>query len=121
MGKGLIIVAVVIAVALIGLLAINSGLISIQLNNPLSNKPQVDMRQLLKNEVAGTYSISDTDWSVWSKIFKDSGGILTRMDTWEQFKAAYKQSVSRIVIMLDVDDRVVWFKGAMNQAVYYQY
>jgi hypothetical protein len=81
----------------------------------------VNMSKLLQDEMPGSYSISNTDWLVWSKTFRDSGGILTKMDTWTQFKEAYRQSIPPIVVMLDEGNHVVWFKSAMNQAIYYQY
>jgi len=58
---------------------------------------------------------------MWSRTFRDSGGILTKMDTWEQFKESYRQSIGGLPIMLDEDNRVVWFKGSLSQAVYYEY
>ena len=71
--------------------------------------------------IPGSYSIVNYDWSVWSRTFKDSGGILTKVNSWEEFKESIKQSVPLLAIELDEGNRVVWFKGAINHAVYYQY
>jgi len=85
------------------------------------SRPEVNMREKLNEELSNGYSIREQDWLVWSKIARDSGMILTRMDSWEQFKESYRQMPYTLVIMLDQKSRVVWFKAYVNQAVYYQY
>jgi len=84
-------------------------------------QPEIDMYKRIQEEIPNGYSILTYDWTVWSKTFKDSGGILTKMDTWEQFKESYRQSIGGLPIMLDQENHVVWFKGSANQAVYYEY
>jgi hypothetical protein len=115
LGKGLILTVIVIVILSVSALAYTGYFSSF-----LEPKPAVDMNQKIQDELS-TNSISNTDWTVWSRTFRDSGGILTKMDNWEQFKESYKQSPWVIVIMLDQNARVVWFKGAMNQATYYEY
>ncbi len=84
-------------------------------------QPEINMQQKIRDEISGSYSILAYDWNVWSKTFRDSGGILTKMDTWEQFKESYRQSIKPITIELDETNHVVWFKGAINHAIYYEY
>jgi hypothetical protein len=84
-------------------------------------KPEIDMAQKIRDEISNDVSILNYDWIVWSKTFRDSGGVLTKMDTWEQFKESYRQSIKPFTIMLDEANRVVWFKGSLVQAVYYEY
>jgi len=92
----------------------------VYINFPLSSKPEIDMYQKIREEISNGYSVLQYDWMVWSRTFGDSGGILTKMDNWEQFKESYNQSFGG-PIMLDEQNRVVWFKGSAIQAVYYAY
>jgi hypothetical protein len=115
LGKGLILAVIVIVILSISILAYTGALSSF-----FEPKPAVDMNKKLLDELSAD-SISNTDWAVWSQIFKDSGGILTKMNTWEQFKESYKQFSSMYPFQLDQNARVVWFKCAMNQAIYYEY
>jgi len=110
-----------IAIICVGIMLV-SGL-SLYLGFPLLTqpKPEIDRSQKITDEISGSYSIVKYDWLVWSKTFQDSGGILTKMNTWEQFKESYRQSINPITIELDETHRIVWFKGSMNQAVYYEY
>jgi len=85
------------------------------------SRPEVNMREKLNEESPNGYSIREQDWLVWSKIARDSGMILTRMDSWEQFKESCRQFPYTLVMMLDQENRVVWFKAYANQAVYYEY
>lgn len=91
------------------------------LTNPQVTEPQVNMRQKIKDELAFEGSILEYDWVVWSKTAKDSGMVFTKMDTWEQFKESYRQSIGSFVIMLDQQNRVVWFKAYINHVIYYEY
>lgn len=115
MGKGLYLaVILIVSVCIVGLFLYS--------RLPLAeNQPEINMQEKINTEISGSYSIVNYDWAVWSKTFKDSGGTLTRMGTWEQFKESYRQSIHPITIELDEDNRVVWFKGAMNHAVYCEY
>ena len=82
-------------------------------------QPEVKMREKLSNELPDL-TVTNADWTVWSKILTDSGGVLTRMNTWEQFKESCRQAIYP-TIQLDETNRVVWFKGSFTQAVYYEY
>ena len=85
------------------------------------SKPEIDMRQKIEEELPNGYSIYEYDWIVWSKTARDSGLVLTKMDTWEQFEESYKQTPYVFVMMLDEKNRVVWFKPYVNHAIYYEY
>ena len=84
-------------------------------------RPEINMQQKIKDELSCTPSIVPDDWNVWSRTFRDSGGTLTKMDSWEQFKESYRQSVKPITIGLDDGHCVIWFKTATNQATYCEY
>ncbi|MCK4478388.1 hypothetical protein KAU88_07670 [Candidatus Bathyarchaeota archaeon] len=106
-------------ILLIALIVIVALLVFFKFYSP--SRASVDMRQQIKNELSNGYSIREYDWGVWSKTARDSGLILTKMDSWEQFKESWKQNPYGIVIMLDEQNHVVWFKPYYNQAIYYQY
>ena len=115
MGKGLLVVVILIILTIAGLFLYTRFAF---LAEP---EPEINMQQKIKDEVSCTPSIVTYDWNVWSRTFRDSGGILTKMDTWEQFKESYRQSIKPITIKIDEGHCVVWFRGAINHAIYYEY
>jgi hypothetical protein len=116
MSKGLLLVVFIIIGLFVGVLVFTNNLPSLSVN-----KPEINMNQKLQDELPGSYGITNYDWSVWSRTFKDSGGILTRANSWEDFKESFRQFPAVISIELDQNNHVVWFKGAINHAIYYQY
>ena len=84
-------------------------------------KPEINMQQKIKDELSCTPSIFTDDWNVWSRTFRDSGGNLTKIDSWEQFKENYRQCIKPTTIGIDDGHCVVWFKNSSNQATYYEY
>ncbi len=112
-------VKLVYGMVIIGVIAV-AGVFAYT-NLPPSSRPEVNMRQKIKDELNFEGSILERDWSVWSEIARDSGMIFTKMDTWEQFMESHRQGIGSIVIMLDEENRVVWYKAYVNHAIYYEY
>jgi len=120
--RNAVIVISFLTVLLIGF-ALFSGLIKLNLSLLSSQpKPEINMRQKILDELPDGYSIQESDWVVWSRTFRDSGGIFTKMDTWEQFKESYRQNRLLVLFIgLDQQNRVVWIRPAWNQVIYYEY
>ena len=115
---GIVLVSIVIA---IGLFIYFNYPFSLSKSETNPSEPEINMRQKMNDELSNGFSILEYDWVVWSKIARDSGMIFTRMDTWEQFKEGKTQSLSTLVIMLDQQSRVVWFKAYANHVIFYEY
>ncbi|MDT8781514.1 MAG: hypothetical protein IAX22_02550 [Candidatus Bathyarchaeota archaeon] len=87
------------------------------LTNPSEDTQIVDIKQKIMDELGEVTTSSS--WSAWSKTFTNSGGIITKMDSWEDFKSMY--NFAKTSILLDESNHVIWFKGSLTQAVYYKY
>ncbi len=85
---------------------------------------EIDIREeigKLRTHHGDNYSIREDNWVQWESQMRDAGGNFTRMGTWEEFKASLESS-DVTFLMLDEENRVVWYNPPFtNQVIYFEY
>jgi len=84
-------------------------------------KEEIDIREeigKLRTHYGGNYSIHEDDWVEWSRQMEDADGDFNKMGTWEEFSASL-ESRDIAVLMLDEQNRVVWYNPPLTLNIVY--
>lgn len=121
-------IAITIGIVLV-VIIVSVFLVSIFILYPITNQtqePEFDIHEeiaTLNSERKSwmQYTLQEYDWKVWKKQWEASGGTLIRMDSWDDFKESLRQNSFIWLLMLDEENKVIWYKPTLTAAIYYRY
>jgi len=122
----IVVIGLLILVSLVILIYFFNFPFTFELGTKPSQEPMFNIQKAISNLNKGRskydmYSISEYDWSVWTRQFKAGGGVLIEMDNWEQFKESLRQNRFVYLLMLDQDNKKIWYRTSSTHVVFLNY
>jgi len=113
----------IVGLILIGILALSMFTIFILRYQPTTEETFDILEEIakLRTNYGEKYSVEEYDWKVWSKQFEASGGTLVEMENWDEFKESLRQNLYVDFLMLDEENKVIWYRPASAIVVYLHY